>query len=168
MKRTLSEQKVLNKLGISDFRHLSKDKIVQFVSMLPYMDPEVAKKAIEQFPSFAEYAGKVVAEYKSMVEAALNENSDSQKAFYRTCDGILSSLERELQKESLSQEERTHIEDGMLKIAQMIYDKDSENKCFILKVITVVGITLAGITATAAAILGANHQATFPKEVDAG
>ena len=56
MKRTISEQKVLKKLGISDFRHMTKDKIVTFASMLPYMDPEVAKKALDQFPSFKELA----------------------------------------------------------------------------------------------------------------
>lgn len=48
MNRILTEQNVLNKLGISDFRHMAKDKIVKFASMLPYMDPEVAEKALER------------------------------------------------------------------------------------------------------------------------
>lgn len=47
MNRSLTEKQVLRKLGISDFRHMTKDKVVRFVSMLPYMDPEVAKKALE-------------------------------------------------------------------------------------------------------------------------
>ena len=47
--KVLSESQVLEKLDIPDFRHLSKDKIMTFFSMLPSMDPEVAKKAIEQF-----------------------------------------------------------------------------------------------------------------------
>lgn len=51
MRYNLSEKKVLKKLGIEDFRHMTKDKIVQFASMLPQMDPEVAKKALEQFPA---------------------------------------------------------------------------------------------------------------------
>lgn len=53
MKRTLSEKKVLKKLGIPDFRHMTKDKVVEFASMLSRMDPEVAKKALEQFPEYA-------------------------------------------------------------------------------------------------------------------
>ena len=70
MKYTLSEKKVLKKLGIKDFRHMTKDKVVSFASMLPYMNPEVAKKALEQFPSFKDLAGDMVIEYKAIVNAA--------------------------------------------------------------------------------------------------
>lgn len=81
MKRTLTEQKVLKKLGISDFRHMTKDKIVKFASMLPYMDPEVAKKALDQFPAFKELVSQLVVEYKAIVEKVLAENTASQDAF---------------------------------------------------------------------------------------
>ncbi|WP_156951394.1 hypothetical protein [Lacrimispora aerotolerans] len=46
MSETITEQKVLNKLDIPDFRHMTKDKVMGFASMLPDMDPEVAKKAL--------------------------------------------------------------------------------------------------------------------------
>ena len=45
MSRTLTENQVLKKLNIPDFRHLSKDNIMSFVSMIDKMNPEVAKKA---------------------------------------------------------------------------------------------------------------------------
>ena len=48
MKHRLSEKKVLKKLGIPDFRHMTKDKVMGFASMLNQMDPEVAKKALEK------------------------------------------------------------------------------------------------------------------------
>lgn len=44
MGRSLTEQKVLKKLGIEDFRHLTKDKVIKMASMIDKMDPEVAKK----------------------------------------------------------------------------------------------------------------------------
>ena len=47
MKHSMTEDKVLRKLDIPDFRHMTKDKVVSFVSMLPQMDPEVAKCALE-------------------------------------------------------------------------------------------------------------------------
>ena len=53
MSRPLTEQQVLKKLKIEDFRHLTKDKVIAMASMLDKMDPEVAKKALEQFPDFA-------------------------------------------------------------------------------------------------------------------
>lgn len=44
MSRTLTEKKVLKKLGIDDFRHLTKEKVITMATMLDKMDPEVAKK----------------------------------------------------------------------------------------------------------------------------
>ena len=46
MRKLLSEKKVLKKLGIDDFRHMTKNKVIKLVSMLDRVDPEVAKKAI--------------------------------------------------------------------------------------------------------------------------
>ena len=53
MSKQLTEQQVLQALNIPDFRHLSKDKVISFASMLTDMEPEVAMKALEQFPEFA-------------------------------------------------------------------------------------------------------------------
>lgn len=128
MKYTLSEKKVLKKLGIKDFRHMTKDKVVSFASMLPYMNPEVAKKALEQFPSFKDLAGDMVIEYKAIVNAAFEENRVSQKAFYDACNSILESLKTELEDDEIDAVERDRIEDKMIKVAGMIGEKDRENK----------------------------------------
>lgn len=161
MQRTISEQRVLQRLGIQNFRHMTKDKIISFATMLPYMDPEVAKKALEQFPAFKELAGQLVIEYKNIVSNTLTENSESQKVFYNTCNSILDSLKQELQNDALplSMGERACIEDKMLQVAAMIAEKDSENKRFLLKMVAVVGFFAAGIIGTAAAILGSNFRA---------
>ena len=145
---------------------MTKDKIMRFATILPYMDPEVAKKSLEQFPAFKELAGQMVIEYKNIVSNALTDNSESQMVFYTTCNSILESLNKELQKETLSQEERASVEEKMLNIAAMIAEKDSENKRFLLKVIAVVGFFATGIIGTAAAILGTNYQAPGINEND--
>ena len=62
--RLMSEKEVLQKLGIPDFRHLSKKTAVQFISSIPQMDPEVAKKALDQFPELANMALGIAKEYK--------------------------------------------------------------------------------------------------------
>ena len=54
LKKRYSEEAVLKILDIPDFRHLTKDKAIEFVSMIPQMDPEVAIKALEQFPQLKE------------------------------------------------------------------------------------------------------------------
>ena len=57
-KRYVSETSVKKALKIDNFRNLSKDKIMQFVSMIPYIDKEVAIAIINQFPEFVDF-GKV-------------------------------------------------------------------------------------------------------------
>ena len=70
----MSEKKVLKKLGIPDFRHMTKDKVVKFVSLLPNMDPEVAKKALEQFPAFADLAKEMVVQLKLLSDKTFEED----------------------------------------------------------------------------------------------
>ena len=158
----MSEKKILKKMGIPDFRHMTKDKIVQLATMLPYMDPEVAKKALEQFPAFKELAVGILQEYNSTIDRILTGNSTSQDAFYMASTSIISSLQKELEKEELTVEEKKHIEDKMLKIAGMISEKDSENKGFLLKIIAATGFFALGIMGTAAAVLGSNTQTSSP------
>lgn len=52
MKKSLDEKKVLRKLGIDDFRHMTKDKVMVMASMLDKMDPEVEKKPWNSFRTF--------------------------------------------------------------------------------------------------------------------
>ncbi|MCI8658553.1 MAG: hypothetical protein HFF72_14240, partial [Oscillospiraceae bacterium] len=49
-KRYISEEAVKRALKIDSFRNLSKDKVMQFASMIPYMDRDVAIAIINQFP----------------------------------------------------------------------------------------------------------------------
>lgn len=152
MARSLTEQKVLKKLGIDDFRHLTKDKVITMASMLDRMDPEVAKKAIEQFPEFAHTRKDILQDYKQTLDKALDENSESVKSYYSSCDAIITSLQKELDKENLSFDEKRYIIDKMIEVNKMKGEKDSENKKFIatLAVIGAAAIgTVAGVLASA-------------------
>lgn len=146
MGRTLSEQKVLKKLGIDDFRHLTKDKVISMASMLDKMDPEVAKKAIEQFPDFSNTMKEVFAELKSSLDAALVNNAESVQSFYETCDTIIESCKDLLDKEELSFEEKNQIIEKMISVATIKGEKDSENKRFLIAMGTlgVVAVTALG------------------------
>jgi len=44
MEYQINEKRALKKLGIDDFRHLTKANVVQLASMVDKMEPEVAKK----------------------------------------------------------------------------------------------------------------------------
>ena len=156
MSRTLTEKKVLKKLGIPDFRHLTKDKVVQFMSMLPRMDPEVAKKALEQYPEMAKSVVGIATDFKETLEKGMNDNAESVKAFYETCNSIIDSLKQDLADDEITREERERIYDRMVILAQMIQAKDTENKQFILKVLGIAGGVAATLAAVIAATLGTN------------
>ena len=121
-------------------------------SMLDRMDPEVAKKAIEQFPEFAHTMKDILNDYKQTLDKALDENGDSVKSYYSSCDAIINSLQKELDKENLSFDEKRYIIDKMIEVNKMKGEKDSENKRFIatLAVIGAAAIgTVAGVLASA-------------------
>lgn len=158
MARPLTEQKVLKKLGIDDFRHLTKDKVITMASMLDKMDPEVAKKAIEQFPEFAHTMKDILKDYKQSLDKALEENGESVKSYYASCDAIIGSLQKELDKDDLNFEEKKYIIDKMIEVNKMKGDKDSENKKFIATM-AAFGVAAVGIATTVlVSALGGNTK----------
>jgi len=163
MSNLLSEREVLQQLNIPDFRHITKDKIMTFASMLQNMEPEVAKKALEQFPEFAKMALEVLKDYKSVMEKTLDGNSTSSKECYDIYNEVLDALKSCLEKDDLPFEEKKYYIDKMMEIAKMAENKDSENKGFNWKMIllgTFAVITVAGIGAS---ILGGSTNIKLPK-----
>lgn len=158
MGRTLTEQKVLKKLGIPDFRHMTKDKIIRFATMMPKMDPEVAKKALEQFPEFANTAKEIVGYYKDIIDKGFDKNSESVNSFYLTCDAIVETLKEQLQDETLTFDEKQIIIDKMIELARMKGEKDTEDKQFITGMVKTAGNVVIGVVVAAAAVLGVQTQ----------
>lgn len=142
MSRTLTESQVLKKLDIVDFRHLTKEKVISMATMLDKMDPEVAKKALEQFPEFSDTMAQLFCEYKQLLDEGLKTNEDSVRSFYETCDEIIVACQKLLDKEDLMFDERRFLLEQMVLVAQMKDSKDSQNKRF---VVALWGIGLAGL-----------------------
>ena len=65
------------------------------------------------------------------MDKTLEENGESVKSYYSSCDAIISSLQKELDKEKLSFGEKKYIIDKMIEVNKMKGDKDSENKKFL-------------------------------------
>ena len=85
------------------------------------------------------------------MDKTLEENGESVKSYYSSCDAIISSLQKELDKEKLSFGEKKYIIDKMIEVNKMKGDKASENKKFLA--------TMAGVVAgVLAATLGGNTK----------
>ena len=85
MSRQLSEKQVLEMLGIPDFRHLSKDRIMSFTSALPQMEPQVAIAALQQVPHFADTSLEIMRIYKETVSQMLAEDQENVQSFNASC-----------------------------------------------------------------------------------
>lgn len=154
----MTEEKVLKKLDIVDFRHLTKDKVIKMASMLDKMDPEVAKKALEQFPEFANTTKEMLTEYKESLNKGLESNNESVKAVYNTYSAVIASLQKELENENLTFEQKRYIIEQMKDVAEKADTKDTENKRFIEGMATLATIVVGGTVAVLASVLGGNTQ----------
>lgn len=166
LKRPFNEKKVLDKLGIEDFRHLSKDKVVEFISMLPNMEPEVAKVAIAQFPEFTSTVKSIMVDYKQAIEMALKNNNDSMKACQEAAKSILKSLDKILDNNNLTHEEKMQIIEKMQEVQKMLNDKDSENKKFIRDIVSVAGLVVISVVGATAAIIGSDGKIKLSNKND--
>lgn len=154
----MSETRVLKKLNIIDFRHLTKDKVIKMVSMLDKMDPEVAKKVLEQFPKFSNTIKEMLTEYKEVLDKGLGFNNESVKAVYDKYNAVIASLQKELENEHLTFEQKKYILEQMRDIAEKVDKKDTENKRFIVGMATLSTLVVGGTVAVLASVLGGNTQ----------
>lgn len=163
MSNQLTERNVLQQLDIPDFRHITKNKLMTFASMLQNMEPEVAKKALEQIPEFAKMTLGVLKDYKGVMEKTLDENSESSKQCFDIYNEVVDALKSCLAKDDLPFEEKKYYIEKMMEVAKMAESKDSENKGFNWKVITLGVFAVFSAIGIGASIFRGNTNIKLPK-----
>lgn len=158
MKYTISEKKALKKLGIPDFRHMTKAKIVEFARMLPYMDRKVALKALEQFPEYKDMSCQLANTYKQILSDILASNNKTVDASISACNKTLDSLAKTLEKDNLPPDVIKCTQEQMIEVANLMREIDKQNKKFLLKIAGFGTITIAILGGIGGAIFGANSQ----------
>ena len=155
-RRYVNESAVKKALKIDSFRNLSKEKVMQFASMIPYMDKEVALKVIEQFPVYADFGRAAIEQYTKTCDSILEKNKENQMAVVHGYQTILDALAKKIEKEDLSEEDRKAITEDMITVADKIAEADLNNKKFLEKMghLTLLGFGAALVCLTA--VLGVN------------
>ena len=100
----------------------------------------------------------MLSEYKDSLDKGLESNNESVKAVYDTYNSVIASLQKELDKDDLSFEQRKYIIEQMKEIAEKVYKKDTENKRFIAGMATLATVVVGGGIAILASVLGGNTQ----------
>ena len=162
LKRQISEKDLLKLLDIPSFRHMSKDKLVSFVSALPEIDPEVAKKALEQFPNFTSAMVEITGRYKEIIDKCLEGSDADTTTLLAACSAINESVQRELEKDELTFEERTRLIDKSIQVVQMMREIDADNKRFRLQVANIASVVLFCISGLLITALGGKADLRFP------
>lgn len=157
-KNILTEEEVKKELGIVDFRTITKDKIMQFVSLMPKLDKELAIKIIEQFPSYATMATSMVTNLIDMCNNALSNSKITEKEAIEAYKYVLETIRMELEDEEVTPEEKAKYNNQMIEVADKISEIDVRNKKWLENVVK-YGTSAACVTlAVGAAILGVNSK----------
>lgn len=155
MANLVTKDEVKKALNINSFREISGDKIIEFISLIPNMDKDVALAIVNQFPEFGKFSNGIITQLKEISNEAMKSNDNSQKEVITSYNKILDDLSEMSKNENLSLEDKMEIIDKMITVADKISVKDSENKAFLngmLKTVApyattalVLGITLLGV-----------------------
>ena len=155
---TLKEQQILERMGIENWRQMSSDKIVEFASSMPYLDPEVAKAAIAQFPNFSDMAKDIVSTLKDSLDSIDAQNAKSSEQAYAANMQILNDLSARLNKRFLLPGERKRIIEAMVQVSNNIVELEKANKHFLSKSIQAVTGACVATVGLAVAILGLSFR----------
>lgn len=158
MSKTLSEDKVLKQLQIDDFRHLSKDTVMKFASSIEKMDPEVAKKALEQFPNFANAVKDGVTEYKEVAEEVIKSGDKDHDKLLEMIETEYRALVDILADGNLTLDDKFRIMDRLDKLQDRVESANKDMRLYRLKIAGgVLGTIVVGALALAS-ILGGNSE----------
>ena len=159
-KKIMSEEDVKKALNISDFRFLSKEKIMEFISIIPKVDKEVAISIINQFPNYADMVKDMIGGMLKLCDNALQDAKAGRKDVIESYRVVLETLKEELNKGDLSVEDRKRITDDMISVAEKIDAVNDKYLEFLKDTLKTVGGTIVGVVVVGVAILGAidNNQ----------
>lgn len=156
----VSEDQVKKALQIDSFRNLSKDKIMEFASLIPHMDKEVAAAIINQFPTYVESSRNMIEQYNVMCDKVLQSNDDGRKDAVMAYKTILDDLSVLLKQDGITPEQRENITDKMILVADKIADLHEDNRNFLEGIIKHGAPLIGGALLLGAVILGVNVKGT--------
>lgn len=158
-----AEQDVLHQLNARNFRHISKEKIMAFVSTRQQMDSETAQKALEQVPELAQATSTILHDYGEVVKVGLGSNASAIQTYFATSASQNEALRRRLESPDASLEERKLIIEEMRQIRGQDAHMVTQNQKFIDRshvIVASVAILCVGIVAS---ILGVNTSIQLTK-----
>lgn len=161
-RRYISEADLLKCLDIPSFRHMTKDKLASFVAQFPYVDPDVARKALEQFPDLASAMVEIVGHYRDVISECLVGSDKDTRLCLEECSAILNLIQGELGKNDLEPEERARLIDQAIQVATMMREIDRDGKRFRTDIIRTASAVACIVACVLISALGVNAKISLP------
>lgn len=149
----LNENDLKEKLQISNWNQLSKEKFVNFLNLIPSTDPEVIKNTIAQFPQFAKMTKEMFVELRDFGNKAVDSGDKSYVSFVNQCNTVISVITKKLDNEKLTPKQEQQYFNELHDMMELLAKKEAEHKNFLLKVLGLAGGAVVGCLSIAFAIL---------------
>ena len=150
----IKETTALKKLGINSFREVTKEKVMELMSMIPDMEPEVAIKALEQFPQFVSCATKALADYK---ETIIQMIASADKGLEDVLRGRLIEIEelcKMLEDETVTFEQKIEVAALIKELGNLNSEELEKHRDFLTKAAELIGVVVVAAIFGTASILG--------------
>lgn len=152
---TEEEKRALDLMQKKNFRGISKDDILELISLLDKVNPEVAKELIAQMPEGIRSISDAQKYYSDLLSKGIESCGKSTASCYETEDVIINSLQHEIEREGTDFEQKQYYYEKMESAAQRKESKDTEHNNRILSILKLGGqIAGLGICICAALFLG--------------
>ena len=133
---------------------------MEFASLIPNMDKDVAISIINQFPAYAESSRNMIEQYNVMCDKILQSNDDSRRDAVMAYKTVLDDLSSLLKQDGVTPELQEKITDKMILVADKIADLHESNRSFLEGIIKYGTPLIGGALLLGAVILGVNVKGT--------
>ncbi len=152
---SIAEKRALELMKKENFRGISKDNVVHLVSVLDKVDPAVAKELIQQMPEFFRGEAENVKAYAEVLKKGIDSCASIKDSCFQTQDEIIKSLQKEIEKEDTTFEQKQYYFDKMSDAAVRKEQKDTEHNNMVLTYLKIGGEVIgAGLLIMAGIYLG--------------
>jgi len=150
----LSEEQVKHKIGISNWKELSKEKFFEFLKLSPQIDKEVHMKILEQVPNYVELANQISQNILVLAEQKKEITSQTLSIL----KAISESLTDLAKKEFLTPEERNSVLDRLMEMVRIVEKIEERHGGFIKDMVMVIGGIGAFALAVVAVVFGVQKK----------
>lgn len=157
------EKAFLSYYGYDDGRNIKMKDMVGMFSTLNELEPEVAMKAIEQFPELAKTTVTMAKQFCEVSLDTLKKHQESSK------DALLFLRERANFIEGLvnagltNEEETRYFVDKLMELSQMAVEIHKDDQNFFLKLVSENGKYLVGMIGLTVITLGVSGKFKVPE-----